>query len=270
MLNNKAKYFITLLLLGSFLSFGCGNNKADKYEQHLTKHIDYMKSVGIAVPERSKIRREETYEKDTTKATFDRISLTQGPVDLIFKTSTGELLKLIVYHGLTIEDQAKGDPICVYINGTENGKYPELLKNHEKYDCKQIKTSKNNQSKNESSSKSSSSATSSTSTVTDDKFMTDFNTVMSNQYKGLYVGSRLTIGSVTSGTIRIYVSPLWYSLNEGQKNAFVMQTTKWYFGMLGARGMSYNMDKIDLFFRDPNTEAQVAKWGSIRGVVINK
>lgn len=98
-----------------------------------------------------------------------------------------------------------------------------------------------------------------------DEMAESYNTVLSNQLPDLYGGCGL---SPDFTYVVVYAKPMWYSLNEGYKKAFVKKTMQIYMGMLGARSISINTDHLSFYIKDPNTNETLASWGSIRGIHI--
>ena len=69
--------------------------------------------------------------------------------------------------------------------------------------------------------------------------------------------------------VNIYVGPLWYELNKGQKTEFVNRCKNVYVGMLGARGIKIDYNPLNIFINLKNNEKIVAKWTTF-GVTINE
>lgn len=69
--------------------------------------------------------------------------------------------------------------------------------------------------------------------------------------------------------VNVYVGPLWYELNKGQKTEFVNRCKNVYVGMLGARGIKIDYNPLNIFINLKNNEKIVAKWTTF-GVTINE
>lgn len=97
------------------------------------------------------------------------------------------------------------------------------------------------------------------------EMLESYNSVLSNSLPSLYGGCSMSEDFTYA---IVYVKPMWYSLNEGYKKAFVKKTMQMYMGMLGARSISINTDHLSFYIKDPNTNETLASWGSIRGIHI--
>lgn len=97
------------------------------------------------------------------------------------------------------------------------------------------------------------------------EMLESYNSVLSNSLPSLYGGCAMSEDFTYA---IVYVKPMWYSLNEGYKKAFVKKTMQMYMGMLGARSISINTDHLSFYIKDPNTNETLASWGSIRGIHI--
>lgn len=264
----------------SFIFSGCSlfNTEAQRQEEYIAKHINYMTSVGIVVPDRKDLKVSETSDKDVSMLSFDRLNLEQGPVELKYNKKSGQLINLTVYHGYHLTDISKDDPIYICKDGKQLGKFADLLTAHENEGCKKLKinvvyeehtsTTDNNASLMTLAPNTAVKTSYANPTAEDLAFMRDYDTIMTKQFNTIYTGSSLSTGHITSGSIQVYVSPDWNSLDKERKKAFVTQATKYYFGILDSKNLKYKPALINIYFKEITTGTYVAKWGSIRGVFL--
>lgn len=99
------------------------------------------------------------------------------------------------------------------------------------------------------------------------EFKKSFNIVMSNTIGPIYAGCR--INDFKSATI--YIKPAWYTLTEEQRTVIMGRVVRTYFGMMGARSIKSVQNKdVHMYFVDPASEEQVAKWDDFSGPSVSK
>lgn len=69
--------------------------------------------------------------------------------------------------------------------------------------------------------------------------------------------------------VNVYVNSLWYELNKGQKTEFITRCKNTYAGMLGARGLTFDFNKVNIFINLNSNEKILGKWSTF-GVSINE
>ena len=67
----------------------------------------------------------------------------------------------------------------------------------------------------------------------------------------------------------MYVNSLWYELNQGQKTEFITRCKNTYAGMLGARGLTFDFNKVNIFINLNSNEKILGKWTTF-GVSISE
>lgn len=93
-----------------------------------------------------------------------------------------------------------------------------------------------------------------------------FDDIMARNLASLYQGS--TVKDKLQ-RVDIYVSPLWYSLNDGYKKAFVSKSFEFYHRALKIKQLEIEDAKLNILIKDVTTNETVAKWNSIVGISID-
>jgi len=95
---------------------------------------------------------------------------------------------------------------------------------------------------------------------------TAYTQVLTNTLKPICVDTAIR----NENWINVYVNPLWYELNKGQKENFINQCKNTYAGMLGARGIKLNYDSVNIFINLTGSEKRVGKWSGVSGITVNE
>lgn len=80
-------------------------------------------------------------------------------------------------------------------------------------------------------------------------------------YSHCYVGNDLNF-------VVVYISPNWFDLNQGYKEAFVKKTLGVYLDVLDSYNITINTNQLSFLVKNPITDKTVASWGNIRGINI--
>ena len=95
---------------------------------------------------------------------------------------------------------------------------------------------------------------------------TAYTQVLTNTLKPICVDTAIR----NENWVNVYVNPLWYELNKGQKENFINQCKNTYAGMLGARGIKLNYDSVNIFINLTGSEKRVGKWSGVSGITVNE
>ena len=95
---------------------------------------------------------------------------------------------------------------------------------------------------------------------------TAYTQVLTNTLKPICVDTAIR----NENWVNVYVNPLWYELNKGQKENFINQCKNTYVGMLGARGIKLNYDSVNIFINLTGSEKRVGKWSGVSGITVNE
>lgn len=101
------------------------------------------------------------------------------------------------------------------------------------------------------------------------EMMSSFNGIIGDNNPELYRGIQI-FGSANHGQIILYVSQKWYYLPKGIKEEFLKSSAMLWVGMMGARKIEVDANKITFAIRREDSKEDLATWDSFWGPIIKK